>query len=59
MSKVILFWRDFLIRDFSVFSEDRLCWLSLKAYWMNLVKASVCVKMSSRPMEGGKAAKLS
>ena len=53
MSKAILFWRTaFLIRDVSVFSKGRLCWLkSFEACWVNFVRASVCVKMSSRPME--------
>ena len=48
--KAILFWRTaFLIRDISGFSKDRLSWLSFKAYWVNLVGASVCAILSSRP----------
>ena len=55
MSKAIIFWRtDFLIIDISVFSKDRLCWLSFKACWVNLVRVSLCVLMSSRPIEGTK-----
>ena len=55
MSKAILFWRKaFFIRDILVFSMDRLCWLSLEACWGNLVKASMCAVISSRPVEGTK-----
>lgn len=57
ISKAILFWRtSLLIRDISVFSKDRLCWLLLKVFWMNLVRASMYAIMSSRSMEGTKMA---
>lgn len=43
MSETILFWRiAFPIRDISVFSKDQFCQLSLKACWVNLVRASIC-----------------
>ena len=49
----ILKWRTaFIIRDLSVFTKDRPCWLSLKACWVKLVRASMCAIMSSRPTEG-------
>ena len=52
MSKPILFWRIvLLIRHISVFSKDRLCLLSFKACWVNLVRASVCAITSSRSTE--------
>lgn len=55
MFKAILFWRiAFFIRDMSVFSKDRLCWLSFKGCWVNLETASICAITSSRPMEGTK-----
>lgn len=38
------FWRTaFLMRNISVLSKDRLCKLSLNAYWVNLVRSSACV----------------
>lgn len=40
------------IRDILVFSKGRVCWLSFKTCWMNLVRASMCAIMSSKPMEG-------
>lgn len=53
MTKTILFRRTvFLIKDILVFSKDRLCWLSFKSCWVNLVRAI----MSSRPTEGKKMA---
>lgn len=50
MSKaIVIFWKTaFLIRDISVFSKSRLCWLSFEACWMNLVRSSVCSIMPSR-----------
>lgn len=52
MSKPILFWRTvLLIRHISVFSKDRLCLLSFKSCWVNLVRASVCAITSSRSTE--------
>ena len=54
-SKAILFCRmAFLTRHISVFSKDKLCLLSSKPCWVNLVRASMCAMMSSRPMEGTK-----
>lgn len=32
----------YLIKDISVFGKDRLCWLSFKACWVNLVRVSMC-----------------
>ena len=50
--KPILFWRTLLlVRHISVFSKDRLCWLSFKPFWVNLERASVCATMSSRSTE--------
>ena len=56
MSKVILFWRTALLtRDISVFRrKDRLCWLSFKACWVNLVRASMSAITSSGPMAKAK-----
>ena len=55
MSKAIVSWRTaFLIRGILVFSKDRLCQLSFKVCWVNLVRASMCGIMSSRPVEGTK-----
>ena len=57
MSKTILFWRTaFLIRDSSVFSKNRFCWLSFKVCWLDLARASMCAITSSSPMEGTKTA---
>ena len=44
MSKAILFWRRvFLIRDIPVFCKDTVCRLLFKAFWVQVVRASVCV----------------
>lgn len=57
MSKANIFWRTvFRIRDISVFTKDRLCQLSFKACWVNLVRASTYAIMFSRPIEGIKTA---
>ena len=48
MSKAIMFQRTvFLIRDISVFSKDKFCWLSFNALGVNLVRVSLCAKKSS------------
>lgn len=39
-------------RDISVFSKDGLCQLSFKACSINSVRATMCVIMSPRPIEG-------
>lgn len=55
LCKFIPFWRTaFLIRDILMFSKDKLCWLSLRDYWVNLVRASVYAIKSSRSMLGEK-----
>lgn len=57
MSKATIFPKEtFLIRHILVFRTNRLCWLSLKSPWVNLVRASVCAVMSSRPVEETKTA---
>lgn len=48
MSEANLFWITvFLITDISVFSKDKFCWFSLKAFGVNSVRVSMCAKMSS------------
>lgn len=55
MSKAILIWRTtFLIKDSSVFGKNRLCQLSLKVSWVNLVRVSMYAIPLPRPMEGTK-----
>lgn len=57
MPEAILFWRTaFLTRGISVFSKDKLCWLSFKVSWVNLVRASICAITSIQPTEEGKTA---
>lgn len=57
MSKAILSWKTaFLVKDISVFSQERFRWLSSKTYWANSARASTCVIKASRPREGKKTA---
>lgn len=52
MTRVIPFWRTGLLtRDNSGFIKDIHCLLSFRAYWLNLVRASMCAVTSFRPME--------
>lgn len=46
----ILNWRTafLIIRELLVFSKNRLCWLSPKPCWLNLVRDPMCVPVGNR-----------